>query len=300
VEILREFFGSDSDFEDRVVPKGKPFHDEAQGRSHLRFIQKINDYIVEGAALVVHIDSNGEVEAVNGEFVEGKGLSTVPVLTSKQALAKAIHVQYKGHAIMPEVVGSAVLTVVRASRDGSACFAWKAPVQYEEEEEVVTVNKHATKRKLVRQDYVFANAENGEPCAIHPQVFGGFGGSLDDGNSHEEADVEIPSLRRLVGDTPGTPKLETYNCQEKTDYNSCILVGNAGSSGDLAVDSAHDYANATYHYYWDSFTRDSIDDLGMVSIAFPTTVLLCLPLVCCLDVLILMLLSYFRLFSYRH
>jgi bacillolysin len=290
LEVLRDYFGSDQEFQDQVIPSGKPLHTE-QGGFHQRFIQKINDYSVEGASLVVHIDSTGELVAVNGEFVEGKGLSMIATLTSKQALTKAINSWYNDdHDTQPEVIGPAKLTVVRASKDGSACFAWKAPVQFVEEavvsldkefqEVVIKLDKHSGKRKI-RQDYVFANAHNGEPCAIHPNVFG-----FDDGHSQEEQEDagEIPSSRRLVGDTPGTPFIETYDCQQTTSEGSCILVSNAATNittGDLAIDLAHNYAIATYKYYWDNFQRDSIDGNGMVSIAFLTTILLSLPLLFC-------------------
>lgn len=265
LEVLRDYFGSDQDFEDQVFPKGKPVHDEEQGRFYQRFIQKINNHVVEGASLVVHIDSNGDFVAVNGEFVEGKGLSMIATLTSKEALTEAINIQYKGLAsTRPEVVGAAKLTVVRASKDGSACYAWKAPVQYVEE--VVTLDNHATKRKL-RQEYIFADAKNGEPCAVHPKVFGFGDSSLDNGHSHEA--VKIPSSRRL---TPGTPVIETYDCHQATDPGACSLVSNDATTisivNDLAVEKAHNYAIATYNYYWDTFGRDSIDDNGMVRSPF--------------------------------
>jgi hypothetical protein len=290
--VLKDYFGSDQEFQDQVIPKGKPLCTE-QGGFHQRFIQKINNYSVEGASLVVHIDQNGVLVAVNGEFVEGKGLSIIPALTSKQALTKAINIWYKDRDTMPEVIGAAKLSVVRNIKDGSACFAWKAPVQFREE-----VDGHSGKGNLF-QDYVFANAHIGEPCAIHPKVFG-----FDDGHSQKEehANVgEIPTSRRLeVGDTPGTPFIETYDCHEKTSEDTCILVSNEPSditTGDLAIDLAHNYAIATYKYYWDNFQRDSIDDAGMVSIVFLGAVLLSLSLPCCFDVLLIMLLSCFLFIS---
>jgi hypothetical protein len=306
LEVLRDYFGSDQEFQDQVIPKGKPLHTE-QGGFHQRFIQKINKYSVEGASLVVHIDSTGELVAVNGEFVEGKGLSMITTLTSKQALTIAINIWYKDRDPRPEVIGAAKLTVVRNSMDGSACFAWKAPVQFVDDvavtldkdfQEVVTkLDEHSGKR-ILRQDYVFANAQSGEPCAIHPKVFG-----FDDGHSQEEEQDnvgEIPSSRRLVGDTPGTPFIETYDCQETTSAGSCILVSNSPtdiSTGDLAIDLAHNYAIATYKYYWEHFQRDSIDGNGMVSIVFLGTVLLSLSLLCCFDVLLIVLLSCFLFIS---
>jgi thermolysin len=58
--------------------------------------------------------------------------------------------------------------------------------------------------------------------------------------------------------------METYDCNQQT--TGCELVSSssdATSTGDDAIDAAHNYAIATYDYYWNNHGRDSIDDNGM-------------------------------------
>lgn len=62
--------------------------------------------------------------------------------------------------------------------------------------------------------------------------------------------------------------LETKDCNQKT-FN-CRVVStspNPISTGDEAIDSAHNFAIATYDYYWNNHGRDSIDDAGMTLIS---------------------------------
>jgi bacillolysin len=76
----------------------------------------------------------------------------------------------------------------------------------------------------------------------------------------ETEDAETVTTRRLER---GTPSIKTYNCHQGT---SCSLVTSSTTeinTGDLAIDSAHNYALATYKYYWERFDRDSVDDKGM-------------------------------------
>ncbi len=58
--------------------------------------------------------------------------------------------------------------------------------------------------------------------------------------------------------------LKTQDCHQKT--NRCTVVSTSSTpitTGDGAIDDAHNYAIATYDYYWNNHGRDSIDDAGM-------------------------------------
>jgi hypothetical protein len=58
--------------------------------------------------------------------------------------------------------------------------------------------------------------------------------------------------------------LETQDCHQKT--RRCKVVSTSSNlinTGDLAIDDAHNFAIATYDYYWNNHGRDSIDDAGM-------------------------------------
>jgi Zn-dependent metalloprotease len=216
---------------------------------------------VEGASLVVHTDADGEVTGVNGEYVDGSYLTTAipPGLKSKKALKLAIK-NFFGNDKQIEIVSDANLSVVRDD-DGFACFAWKAVIRYTEE----------TQRGIneVHEDYLYADANTGRACAIFPRIIG-FGGYNNDETTptlqeedEEEIDTVISTPRRLA---EGIPLVETYDCKEGTSKRQCTLVSSSSdliATDDLAINSAHNYAIATYNYYYDKFGRDSIDGKGM-------------------------------------
>ena len=61
-----------------------------------------------------------------------------------------------------------------------------------------------------------------------------------------------------------TRTLETQDCKQRK--NRCTLVSRSSNpinTGDGAIDSAHNYAIATYDYYWTNHGRDSIDNAGL-------------------------------------
>lgn len=60
------------------------------------------------------------------------------------------------------------------------------------------------------------------------------------------------------------PDMLTQDCEEETrNCNTVSTSSNNINTGDLAIDSAHNYAIATYNYYWNNHGRWSIDDDGM-------------------------------------
>lgn len=88
-----------------------------------------------------------------------------------------------------------------------------------------------------QRDLIFADAETGQLVARHPQIY-------------------------------YARNLETRDCNRKS--RNCRLVSNSPNeidTGDLAIDSAHNYAIATYNYYSNNHGRDSIDDAGMTLIS---------------------------------
>jgi Zn-dependent metalloprotease len=254
---LKTQFGSRE--EDDVKANDRTYRDEKGGR-HQRFKQEFHGYTVEGASLVVHTDAEGEVTGVNGEYVDGSYLTTIPGLSSKKALKLAIKNLF-GNDEQIEIVSAAKLSVVRDD-DGFACFAWKAVIRYTDEESQRGI-------KEVHEDYLYADANTGRACAVFPRIIG-FGGYNNDETTltlQEEDEVEIDTTistpRRLAA---GTPLVRTYDCNENTSKLQCTLASSSSipiTSTDLPIQSAHNYAIATYNYYYQQFGRDSIDGLGM-------------------------------------
>jgi bacillolysin len=58
--------------------------------------------------------------------------------------------------------------------------------------------------------------------------------------------------------------LETKDCNQRKRCNKVVSTDpDTISSGDDAIDAAHNYAIATYNYYFNKHGRDSIDDAGL-------------------------------------
>ena len=88
-----------------------------------------------------------------------------------------------------------------------------------------------------QRDLVFADAATGKLVARHPQI-------------------------KYARD------LETQDCNQKKRNCSVVSTSpNPISTGDQAIDDAHNYAIATYDYYFNNHGRDSIDDNGMTLIS---------------------------------
>jgi bacillolysin len=199
--------------------------------------------------MVIHIDANGEIVGVNGEYVDGTGLSTIATLSSSEAVAIATAEHCSGDEEF-EIISAALLTVVRNS-DGGPSFAYKVLVKYLAPDSNGVPKFH--------EDYIFADAHTGGVAQVHPWIFGFSDSSIQTEKGDEDADTV--TARRLA---PGTPSLETYNCNQGTSCTSLVSSSSSEiNTGDLAIDSAHNYALATYMYYWQKFGRDSIDNAGM-------------------------------------
>jgi serine protease len=63
--------------------------------------------------------------------------------------------------------------------------------------------------------------------------------------------------------TPGEPDRETYDADHGYTLPGTLACSEGdGPTGDQDVDDAHDFAGATYDYYWNTHGRDSYDDQG--------------------------------------
>jgi len=252
---------------EKLVPWGDPDYDE--DRVHVRFLQSVQGFMAEGAAIVVHANAkDGTIESINGELVrvepsqedlflttlrdnEGEATAAAAVGVQVQSLLEQALVDAGVQAQQPgEWLGIPELTVVRRMVDGTACLAWKRLYEYKEgdAQHMDMIFADATagdENKLFHHDNIFAAASGSEAkslptlCAIHPMI---------------------------MGSSAGTPSMETYDCHQSIFPNDCTLVSQSSRpifTPDQAVNAAHNHAVAFYTYFWKEFGRDSLDDAGM-------------------------------------
>ena len=238
-----------SSSKETFVPK------EGSSLKHMRFTQSFQGMEVEGAALMVHTDDEGNVIGVNGEHVDTSKLPLTPSIGAAPAIQAAL-----AESVSSAIVGRELsllflylvilrctihkltllasfllqrvppsehdkctqpkMTVVRGLNDGLAHLSWTCTVRYDVEGEDGYLKPF--------KDQIFAKA-TGEAglIQIHPKIYGGLSMRTDDC---------AQSTRRCTTISTSTIDINT---------------------GDLAVDSAHNFAIATYKYY-SKFGRDSV------------------------------------------
>lgn len=227
--------------------KGKP-NIVKDGSLHVRLVQEIEGYTVEGASMVLHSEEDGTIYGVNGEYVDGSELSTDPSLSSDEALGLALAEAYDG--IETTLENTPELTVVRNRESGAACFAWRFLIAY-------TGTDHLG-NAAYKTDMVYADANSGAVCAIHPKIAGMTSHFMGTESRHHQ-EGEPRALQTSCSLT-----VETYDCEQKSRCTTLISSEpNYISTGDEAIDSAHNYAIATFNYFLNNHGRCSIDDNGL-------------------------------------
>jgi len=218
--VLAKHYGASSTGRDRVYPVR--MNRDKRGGTHVRFSQEIDGKSVEGAALVLHINADGTVYAVNGEYVKAENVASDPSIAPEACIEEAI--RQSGVPSDAACVDDVALGVVRGDEDGKGYLAYRCLVQYD---------KETSTGPVLQRDVVFCDAMNGNLVARHPKIY---------------------AARALA----------TYDCSSKTRCSLVVTTSpNPISTGDPAIDSAHNYAIATYNYYLNNHGRDSIDDAGM-------------------------------------
>lgn len=235
---------------------------DPEGQIHARFQQRVKGLEVEGAAVVVHTDSGGTIQAMSGELVPVEpneeallaslmnGERSASLAEAGQRLEQALlEAQLSGgkwDETRPE------LAIVRRAVDGTACLAWKQLYRYH------VVGRRQVNASL-RADMIFADAVS--PTMAIPVDGNIFGKSQSTGTKPHA--VLCASHPKIFGS--GIPSMETFDCSQ-SQGKECSLVSQAADTiktGDAALDAAHNHALATYNYYWNNFGRDSMDGVGM-------------------------------------
>ncbi|QSQ26326.1 M4 family metallopeptidase [Pyxidicoccus parkwayensis] len=102
---------------------------DAQGHTHLRYAQTKNGLPVVGQQLVLHLDENGRVYAVNGGARDGESVSSEPRIGAQAARQAALTATKGGQA----VTGEPQLVYVRAPSTERLTLAFQVGVEGEQD-----------------------------------------------------------------------------------------------------------------------------------------------------------------------
>jgi bacillolysin len=213
------------------------------GFSHIRFIQRVNGYPVEGASLMAHTDADGKIFLVNGEFLDGHPVPTKPMLDSQTAISLAMKeagISKANLRVQENLRGAsdAELAMVRDKHD-KVCFAWKILLDY------IEIGKDDTRKQM--KALLYANTQNGRLCGLHPQIF------------------DLDPILRTYACTPNSliSQLVSVDNMDCSYLYSDSLTKITSTGEKSALEAAHNNALATYQYYKDYHGLQSFDDRNM-------------------------------------
>jgi vibriolysin len=223
--ILDVHVGFDASRQDlNVVKTGT---DRRSGDYHIRVKATIDGLPVDGASMMMHVDRNGRIYALNGELVTTNDLienKTSSHLTCEEAFGKAMANSMKYHTIgvSGQWITDCELLYVHAM-DGTIHKAWKRTYEY----------THPKEENRYGVDDLYASVVNGDLVAYLPQIKGGL-------------------------------SIVTSTCNYTSACNVPISnsMDNIATS-DVAANAAHNAALATYNLFQSLFGRDSLDNAGM-------------------------------------
>lgn len=198
--------------------------DQQLGYSNVRLEQVYRGIPVFGRQLIVHLDAQEQIVAVNGHFAPGIHVATQATLTPQQAEQVALRDLLDGQLeaaererVTTRVLGEKTRLVVYADEADKATLTWSVTIM--------------TESPLGQWRY-FVNARR--PAVVHCYD------SLND------------AKRRL-----------TYTADNGTDIPGRLLIDEGERSRDAVAQAAHDGAGTVYDYYHSTFKRDGVDGRGM-------------------------------------
>lgn len=221
LEQNRALFGMRSATDELRLLRIEP--DTQLGWAHIRFDQVFQGLSVFGRQLVVHIDTQGQVVAVNGQFAPGIDVPTEALVDAKQAGELAIkHILNEQLTFSerlranPQLLEHRTELLVYIDHSGKARLAWSL--------------KALTESPL-GEWRIFVNARR--PVVIH-------------------AFDSLNEAKRRV----------TYTARNSTRLPGSRLIDEGERSRDEVAQAAHDSAGVVYDYFFNNFQRDSIDGQG--------------------------------------
>ncbi|RRR71447.1 MAG: peptidase M4 family protein [Candidatus Viridilinea halotolerans] len=202
--------------------------DQQRGFRHLRFAQNYYGLPVYGRQLMVHLDAEDRVVAVNGAFQPDLAVATTPTIAPELAMTTAL-ADLRGQQLLPaelmrieiHPLPEETRLVVYVDAAGHATLTWQVTIM--------------TASPLGQWSY-FINARR--PVVVHAM------------------DGVMPIKRR-----------RTFTAQNDTRIPGRLLIDEGERSRDPIAQAAHDGAGKVYDYFYERFGRDSLDDRGMTLVS---------------------------------
>lgn len=192
--------------------------------AQVRLDQTYKGLPVFGRQLIVHLNPQEEITAVNGQYAPDINVDTQPALTKAQAEQLAVDdllqtqlTPEQAERTGIEVYKNRTALTVYVDNNNKATLTWRVKV--------------LNKSPLGEWEF-FVNARR--PAIVH------------------RIQLTQSAMRRL-----------TYSARNSTNIPGRLMIDEGQRSRDQIAQAAHDGAAKVYDYYWTKFKRDSIDGRGM-------------------------------------
>lgn len=267
-------------------------HSTPDGASHARFQQYFDNFVVQGGNIVVHADAVGNVVAVNGEYVDCRHVlsswyqQSFP-LASPVEDALSVALTSLGLQLDFDLISQTQPELALVVSDKfSCCLAYQSNVTYWDMDT-------ESGNRIWKEDIFYLDAFDGDLCAREPLVFGAFSAFPPERSSSNWLHAN-PTLRRSLSnnmtindDAAGEDdeelsspeaQISTYYCVPSTEdtemppkTGDCVLASDSPipiATGNVAIDSAHNYALATFNYFWFFHGLNSLNGQGYELISY--------------------------------
>ena len=193
--------------------------------SHVRLDQTFKNIPVHNKQLIVHIDPQENIVAVNGHFVPNINVMTDPLVTARDA---------------EEIAQSDLLNNQLRS----------------DERARVTTKILSDKTQLVI--YLDDGNENHATLTWYVTIMT----SSPLGQWRYYINARRGAVTHFYDDAEHIKLRKTYSAENDTDIPGRLLINEGERSRDAVAQAAHDGAGKVYDYYFNTFKRDSVDGQG--------------------------------------
>ncbi len=217
--LLYKLGASDSFTLRRIEP------DAQLNYSHVRLDQTFQNIPVHNKQLVVHLDPQENIVAVNGRFVPNLNVMTEPLVTPRQAEEIArddlLNNQLRSDErarVTPKILSNKTQLVIYLdeTNENHATLTWYVTIM--------------TDSPLGQWRY-FINARRGAVTDVYD---------------------EVEHIKQR----------QTYSADNDTEIPGRLLIEEGERSRDAVAQAAHDGAGKVYDYYFNTFKRDGVDGQG--------------------------------------
>ena len=255
-----ELFGLSNPVEEMKLKSN--FTDQI-GMTHCKFTQMLNSFRVYPCELIVHFNSDGSVESVNGNYIPTPILSTTPILSENSAidLAKKELVNYS------EINGSPEIIVFKKANQ--LHLSYEIKLKNKSQSSITVILDANTGAILDKDDGIRADGPavgsgtglNGSTKVVHTYL---------SQSNYFLLDASLPMGTSSIDSLKGA--IITYDAQNDTlndglDLAYIVFDPNKNNNFNdnerlkAAVD-AHFFSRIVYNFYKSHFNRNSFDDKG--------------------------------------